>query len=163
MSIVGTQLLTQILPMALQILIAGALVANQYDVALGSSLVLLAVVYAVYSVITAKAIIGVNKEFLDAWMAVSIKTQGALSRYKIMCEFDKFNETMHEIDTILTRCWSNVFVKRQTKPLHIGLGHITLSYTHMLWAVMYVGAGVKSGTKNRYFTRINQQKIYLVV
>ena len=145
MSIVGTQLLTQILPMALQILIAGALVSSQYDVELGSSLVLLSVVYAVYSAITAKSVIGVNKEFLDAWMAVSIKTQGALSRYKIMCEFGKFKETMTEIDAILTHCWSDAFVKSQTKPLQIGLGHITLSYAHMLLAVMYVGSGVQSG------------------
>lgn len=145
MSIVGTQMLTQILPMALQILIAGALVSTQYDAALGLSLVLLSVVYTAYSAITAKSVIGVNKELTDAWMAVSIKTQGALSRYKIMCEFGKFKEAMSEIDAILTYCWSDVFVKSQTKPLQIGLGHITLSYAHMLFAVMYVGSGVQSG------------------
>jgi len=145
MSTVGTQLLTQILPMALQILIAASLLSSQYDVELGASLVLLSIVYVAYSRATAKYVVDVNEEMLNSWNALYASMLGAIARYKIMRDFGKYEETMRELDTALIRCWSDAFVKTQTKPLQIGLGNIALSYAHMLWAAMYVSAGVESG------------------
>ena len=148
MSTIGAPLLTQILPMVLQIGIAGSLLSYQYSVDLGASVVLLSAVYAAYSAATAKYVIRSNQDMLNSWNEVYASSQGAIKRYKIMRDFGKFEETMAALDAVLTHCWSSSFVNTLTKPLQIGLGHSVISYAHMFWAARYVGAGVRSGQFN---------------
>lgn len=147
LSTMGTPLLTQIFPMLIQIIVAGALLSSQYGIELGSSLLVLLSAYVGYSAFTAKAVIKENEAMLVAWNESFDRLMSTIERYKIIHDYGQLDKTLKDLDVVLTRCWKNVFVRASTMPIKISYGHSLISYTHMILAALYVGHGIKS---NKY-------------
>ena len=143
LSSLGTPLLTQIAPTLIQTSIAGALLATQYGALMGGSVVLLLASYTAYSALTAKPIVRINNDLLQAGNKAWVNLTSAIYRYKVMRDFGKHNQTIKALDSALSE-WANVLVQSIQKPLRFGIGHSTISYTHMLLASLYIGFGVRS-------------------
>jgi ABC-type multidrug transport system fused ATPase/permease subunit len=145
LSSLGTPLLTQIAPTLIQTSIAGTLLATQYGALMGGSVVILLASYTAYSALTSKPIVKINNDLLQAGNKAWVHLTNAIYRYKVMRDFGKHDETIKDLDSALSQ-WASIFVESIQKPLRFGIGHTTISYTHMLLASLYIGFGV--GSKN---------------
>lgn len=143
-STIGTPLLTQVGPILIEIGIASSILSSQYGFEMGLGLLGLVSIYTGYSALTAKPIINAResslKEGNNAWEYFL----GALAQYKTMRDFGKFDETMRRVSEAMDKM-IRAEIKAAVRPLQIGLGHIVISRSTMLAALLYIGSGVRSG------------------
>lgn len=140
-STAGTPLLTQVMPMTMEIMIACGAMSAQYGVEMGVGLLALLAVYTTFSAVTAKPVINSRKELLDAGNKAYESFTVAINNYKSMRDFAKFEHAMAKVTATLTEM-AKVETHATSLPLKIGQGQIVISRLGMLAAALYLGAGV---------------------
>lgn len=143
-SSIGTPLLTQIAPTVAEIAIACSVLSSRYGVEMGAGLFGLMASYTGYSALTAKPIINARETSLKAGNEAYENFCSAITQYKTMRDFGKFDETMKGVDAALNNM-VDADITATIKPLQMGLGHYAISRASMLAATLYVGLGVQSG------------------
>lgn len=142
---VGNPLLTQVGPTLFEIMLACTALSQQYSIEIGSGLLVFLTVFTVYSVKTAPPVIDSRKDALEKGNKLWDQFTSALTRYKTMHDFGKFEETMRAVDASLadmTLSEKNSY----NLPLKINLGHIAITRVGMLLALLYMGSSRKRFT-----------------
>lgn len=144
LSSIGTPLLTQIAPTIVETTIACGLLSSQYGIEMGVGIAALLSTYVIYSVNTTKPIIDAREKSLQINNAFWEAFFSAVTRYKTMRDCGRLDDTIASQDIALAN-WAQAEIHAAELPLTVGFGHLTISYTSMLAAALYVGSGVQSG------------------
>jgi ABC-type multidrug transport system fused ATPase/permease subunit len=137
-------LLAQIIPTSLETLVAGILLATQYDLGIGGGALVLMTLYTGYSALTSKPIIKAREKSLTAGNEIYQVFSTALMNYKPMRDLGKFEHTMQNVIEALNK-YATADTKAAVIPLRISIGHYILSRGAMLAACLYVGMKIQSG------------------
>ena len=146
-SLTGSILLTRIAPTVMEITIACMVLSNQYGEEISFGLLGLLILLASYSALTAKSIIDAREASLQSGNEAYDEFYSAITQYKSMRDYGKFDETMKVLKQKLNNMANDDFLAA-SKPLQIGFGHILIVRFGMLLASLYSGSLVKSGKYN---------------
>ena len=139
---VGNPLLTQVGPTLFEITLACTALSQQYGIEIGGGLLVFLTVFTVYSAKTAPPVIESRKAVLEKGNKLWDQFTSALTRYKTMHDFGKFEETMRVVDASLADMTLSE-KNANNLPLKINLGHIAITRVSMLLAALYMGSNRK--------------------
>lgn len=142
---VGNPLLTQVGPILFEITLACTALSQQYGIEIGGGLLVFLTLFTVYSAKTASPVIKSRKDVLEKGNKLWDQFTSALTRYKTMHDFGKFEETMRLVDASLADMTLSE-TKANNLPLKINLGHIAITRIGMLLAALYMGLNKKRFT-----------------
>ena len=140
----GTPLLSQIGPTAIEAAIACYVLSNQYGLPMGLGLFTFLASYTYYSAVNTEKIIKTRDISLTTGNAAYEQFCDAIAQYKIMHDFGKFTETMKKVKASLDKAMEadkNAMQELQK----VSLGQIGMSRIAMLIPSLYVGLQIQSG------------------
>lgn len=140
---IGTRILTNIGPGLFEISLAVAALSSKYGIFIGAGLSTTLALYTIYSAVTTKPIIKAREEMVnrgrESWTAID----NAISRYKVIHDFNKIQETMDQVKTKIV-CAAKAEINVSNKPLQIGMGHIAISRLGMLGTALAMAVKFQS-------------------
>lgn len=138
-----TLVLTEIVPMLLQISVASAFLSIKYDALIGLSLPSLLLAQLLYCAFTSRWVLDINLKLISSENKVWDHFVGALNIYKLIHDSNQLERVLTELGGTL-QARSNAFVRSVSLPLIISYGQIGLAYLHFGLASIYVARGVST-------------------
>ena len=144
LSNLGSPMLNQIAPTLIEVAIACSVLSRQYGLSMGLGLLTFISTYSYYCAVKTEKIIEVREIAVKAGNAGYEQYCNAITQYKMMRDFGKFNETMAKVN-LSTNKAVETEINAIAEILKIELGQIGISQVGMFIPSLYIGLNIQSG------------------
>lgn len=142
----ASALLTQIIPIMFEIIVAVCTLCFQYGLNIGVGLMGVMGIYSVYSYLASPKILAAFESSQEAGSKTWRMLTSVPSQYKMIWDFNRRDDTLQQIEKV-TQDTADIMIKARVTSLEVNQIQIVISRAGMLLAALYMGQRILANQK----------------